>query len=386
VGALCADSDAFLEGALDGPLVGLGFAAKDIFDVAGHVTGGGNPDWRATHQPAERTAWAVRVLVEAGATMVGKTITDELTRGVLGDNVHYGMPVNPRAPGRVPGGSSSGSAVAVAGGLVKFALGSDTGGSVRAPAGFCGLYGLRPTHGRVSLDGVMPNAPSFDTVGWLARDAEVSARVGAVLLGGEIPKVRPRHLVIAEDAFAQADEGVQEALRPAVERLASLIGGSSLGRLAPVPLEDLPGAFAVLQGSEAWRSYADWIDAVNPRMSFEVAARFALGREVTDEQRAAAQQVRERVVEHVTALLTGDTVVCLPTMPFVAPLRGLPVAQRRALHRRIDALVDTAGLAGTPQISLPLAELDGLPVGLSLIGARGSDELLLALARELSTV
>src|ERR687896_1917055 len=183
--AFCKDSDAYLRGATEGPLSGLSFAAKDIFDVAGHVTGGGNPDWKATHGPAERTAWVVRVLVEAGATMVGKTITDEITRGIFGENAHYGTPVNPHAPGRVPGGSSSGSAAAVAGGLVDFALGSDTGGSVRAPASYCGIYGLRPTHGRVSLEHVRPLASSFDTAGWFARDPGVMERVGSVLFGEE---------------------------------------------------------------------------------------------------------------------------------------------------------------------------------------------------------
>ena len=155
LGAFCKDSDAYLEGVATGPLAGLTFAAKDIFDVAGHVTGGGNPDWKAAQSPAAKTAPHVRGLVDAGATMVGKTITDEITRGILGENAHYGTPVNPRAPGRVPGGSSSGSASAVAGGLVDFALGSDTGGSVRIPASFCGLYGMRtagPSRGGRRLD------------------------------------------------------------------------------------------------------------------------------------------------------------------------------------------------------------------------------------------
>ena len=199
--AFCKDTDAYLEGAAGGPLSGLTFAAKDIFDVAGYVTGGGNPDWQATHEAAKHTAWVVSRLADAGATMVGKTITDEITRGIFGENAHYGTPVNPRAPGRVPGGSSSGSAAAVAGGIVDFALGSDTGGSVRVPASFCGLYGLRPTHGRIPLDGILLQAPSYDTIGWFARDADLFARIGAVLLHSDIPQSRPRHLVIAEDAF-----------------------------------------------------------------------------------------------------------------------------------------------------------------------------------------
>ena len=199
--AFCKDSDAYLPGAAEGPLAGLTFAAKDILDVAGHVTGGGNPDWKASHQPAKKTAWVVQALVDAGATMVGKTLTDELTRGIFGENSHYGTPTNPRAPDRVPGGSSSGSVAAVAGGLVDFALGSDTGGSVRIPASFCGVFGIRPTHGRIPLDGILLQAPSYDTIGWFARDSEVFARVGTVLLGNEIKKARPHRILIAEDAF-----------------------------------------------------------------------------------------------------------------------------------------------------------------------------------------
>jgi len=386
MGAFCADSNAYLEGSKTGPLAGLSFAAKDIFDVAGHVTGGGSPDWKATHGPAERTAWAVQTLVEAGATMVGKTVTDELTRGILGENFHGGTPVNPRAPGRVPGGSSSGSAAAVAGGLVDFALGSDTGGSVRAPAAFCGLYGLRPTHGRIPLDGVMVNAPSLDTVGWFAREADVFAGVGAVLLQTETLATRPRHMVIADDAFEVADPAVQEALQPVVEKISSKIGESARGRLAPVPLESLPEHFGAIQGWEAWRSYGDWIDTVDPRLGFEVAVRFLAGRGVTNEVLQAARSIREVMVRHLDEILEDGVVVCLPTMPFPAPPRGLRLSERRVLYERIDSLVGIAGWAGTPQINLPLAEVDGLPVGLSLIGPRGSDEMLISFARELASL
>jgi amidase len=381
--AFCTDSDAFLEGAATGPLAGIGFAAKDIFDVAGHVTGGGNPDWKRSHGPASKTAWAVQVLVDAGATMVGKTMTDELTRGILGENAHYGTPVNPRAPDRVPGGSSSGSASAVAGGLVDFALGSDTGGSVRAPAAFCGIYGMRPSHGRIPLDGVMPNAPCFDTVGWFARDAELLARVGAVLLQTEISVPPPRRLVIAYDAFEQADPEVREALQPSVDALAAAIGTAEHGRMGPVPLEEYSAHFAVLQGPEAWRAYRDWIEELNPAFSFEVAARFTAGSAVTDEQIEAARAFQDLVVRHVDGLLDERTVLCLPTMPFPAPPKSMPYSQRRAVHDRIDALTDTAGLAGLPQLNLPLADVDGLPAGLSLIGQRGSDEMLMSVAREL---
>ncbi len=203
------------------------FAAKDLFDIEGHVTGAGNPDWLALHAPALRTAPVVQRLVDAGAGMVGKTHTDELSRGIFGENAHYGTPINPRAADRVPGGSSSGSAAAVAGGLVDFALGTDTGGSVRIPASFCGIYGIRPTHGRVPLEGVVGQAPSFDTIGWFARDGDLLARVGEVLLGVELRAARePRHLIVASDAFAVAEPETARALAPAVERLSSRIGNS----------------------------------------------------------------------------------------------------------------------------------------------------------------
>jgi amidase len=191
-------------------------------------------------------------------------------------------------------------------------------------------------------------------------------------------------VVIAEDAFAVADRAVREALEPVVEKIASLVGDRRSGRLAPVPLEELSHPYGVLQGSSAWGVYRDWIEPVDPRLGFEVAARFAFGRGVTEDQRRAAMLVRDEVVAHVAAILSEDTVICLPTMPFPAPRRGLPLSERGDLHDRIDALVDAAGWAGTPQISLPLAEVDGLPVGLSLIGPRGADELLIAFAREIA--
>jgi amidase len=382
--AFCQDTDAYLEGVADGPLSDLTCAVKDIFDVVGYVTGGGNPDWKATHEPAKSTAWVVRVLVEAGATMVGKTITDEITRGIFGENAHYGTPLNPRAPGRVPGGSSSGSASAVAGGIVDFALGSDTGGSVRVPASFCGLYGLRPTHGRIPLDGILLQAPSYDTIGWFARDADLFARVGSVLFQSEIRAAQPRHLVIAEDAFEVADLAVQEALRPIADRLASLIGNCTTERLAPERLSDWSSQQQILQGREAWETARDWIDRVNPRFSFEVAERYRFASAIADADVEPAKAARQAVIKRMTAILADGVVVCLPTTPTPAPPIGERLSTRNLLRPRISTLTCIAGTTGTPQINLPLAEVDGLPVGLSLLGSRGSDEILLGFAREVA--
>src|SRR5262252_7818859 len=181
-----------IEGAPQGPLRGLTFAAKDLFDVAGHTTGGGNHDWARSNPVPTRHAWAVQRLLDAGATLIGKTITDEVSLGILGENAFDGTPLNPRARDRVPGGSSSGSASAVAQGLCDTALGTDTGGSVRVPASFCGLYGIRPTHGRLDLTGMLPQAPSSDTTGWFARDVATFTRVGQMMLGEDLLQELPK--------------------------------------------------------------------------------------------------------------------------------------------------------------------------------------------------
>ena len=381
--AFCRDHRAYLPGAPGGPLYGLTFAAKDIFDVAGHITGCGNPHWQATHPPAAANAWVVQRLVDAGAAMAGKTITDELTRGIFGENAHYGTPVNPRAPGRVPGGSSSGSASAVAGGAVDFALGSDTGGSVRVPASFCGLYGLRPTHGRIPQDGMLPQAPSYDTIGWFARTAAVFAGVGAELLpsAAATEKPRPRRLVIAADAFALAEPATAAALAPAVNAVGKLFDTVITATLSPTSLAEWSEHQQILQSREAWETIRDWIDAVNPALSFEVSDRYAMARAVTDAQVAAAQAGRATVIARMNEVFAdGVTAVCLPSTIGPAPPVGQRVSERHTLRLRNSALTSIAGNTGRPQISLPLATVDGLPIGLSLLGDYGADARLLELA------
>ena len=382
LGAFCKDSDAYLNGRAGGPLSGLTFAAKDIFDVAGFVTGGGNPDWKATQPPADSTAWVVQALVDAGASMVGKTITDELTRGIFGENPHYGTPVNPAAPGRVPGGSSSGSASAVAGGLVDFALGSDTGGSVRVPASFCGLYGLRPTHGRIPFSGFLIQAPSFDTIGWFARDIDLFASVGNVALQTAIEPQRPRRLVIAEDALELATPAVADALRPAVDALTAMVDEVSTERFAPNGLAEWSEHQQILQGREAWETAKDWIERVNPRFSFEVSDRYITARAITDSQVEAGQVVRDAVVRRLDEVVPEGVIACFPTTSGPAPLLGQSVTERRDVRLYNSRMLCIAGLTGRPQLSLPVATVDGLPVGLSLLGARGEDELLIGFALE----
>lgn len=382
--AFCPHSTVRLEGATTGSLAGLTFAAKDLFDIAGHVTGAGNPDWLATHGPAPRTAPVVQKLVDAGATMVGKTHTDELSRGIFGENAHYGTPINPRAPDRIPGGSSSGSAAATAGGLVDFALGTDTGGSVRVPASFCGLYGMRPSHGRLPLDGVVGQAPSFDTIGWLAREADLFAQIGAPLLDLNLNNARsPRRLVIAEDTFAFAEPSTRDAVASVAKKVAGLIGAGESRPLSREPLSDWIRHQAALQGREAWATFFDWIDRHNPRFGFEIADNFLRGANVDEAAFAAARAFRAARRAELAELLDESTVVCLPTTPFPAPHRDQTRSAMRELRMRVLTLTCIAGTLGAPQVSLPLADVGGLPVGLSLMAAPGNDAMLLALARRI---
>jgi len=372
-----------IEGRPGGPLAGLTFAAKDLFDVAGHPTGGGNPDWGRTHPVPARHAWAVETLLDCGATLIGKTITDEVSLGILGENPFEGTPRNPRAPGHVPGGSSAGSAAAVAAGLCDTALGTDTGGSVRVPASFCGLYGIRPTHGRLDLTGMMAQAPSSDTTGWFARDAATFARVSAVLLGEAIPDELPTRLVIASDAFALADPETAAALEPLVARLRALIGDVREEALAPPGLAAWARAQRTLQPYEAWETFREWIDQANPRFQFTVARNLALAPLIPASERGWAALVRQEARGRLRQLLPPGTIICLPTTPFPAPLCGQPVSVLEPLRDRITALCAHGGLTGVPQVSIPGAEIDGLPVGLSILGPRGSDAMLVAVAQAL---
>ena len=366
-----------------GSLSGLTFAVKDLFDVAGGVTGCGNPDWAATHEAAKADAWAVDTLLGAGASLTGKTITDEISLGLLGINKFYGTPLNPRAPDRVPGGSSSGSASAVAGGLVDIAIGTDSGGSVRTPASFCGIYGLRPTHGRISVAGMMTQAPSFDTVGYFTRDALIFGRVGAVLLGEQISDALPAEIIVAADCFALADEPVRRALQPVVDQFRDAVS-TSVSALAEGELLDWARHQRILQRCEFHATFRDWIDRVNPRFSSEVAGAFADDGRIPSDDLATARAFRAYASKRLDDLLDGHRMLCLPTSPILPIRRDARLSDIRAAVHRIVDLTGIAGLTGLPQVNLPVATSGSIPVGLSLIGWRGGDAALVAAARTLA--
>ena len=386
LGAFVPGTDVRIAGRAGGPLSGLTFAVKDLFDLAGEPTGGGNPDWARTNPVPERHAVLVDRLLGAGADVAGKTITDEVSLGILGENPFHGTPRNPAAPGFVPGGSSSGSAAAVAGGLVDFALGTDTGGSVRVPASFCGLYGLRTTHGRVGLAGVMPQAPSFDTAGWFARDGATFLRVSEAALdesAASAPAAPPARLLVARDAFAFADPEVVEGLRGVRARLAGLAGAVADVTVASQGLSVWARAQRTLQTPEALATFRGWIERVNPRLSMRVARTLVAAEAVTRAERQWAGLMRREARGRLRDLLEPGAVLCLPTTPFPAPPLGLPLSRHEEAGLRIASLTCVAGLSGLPQLSVPGGRADGRPVGLSLIGPPGSDLRLAALAKAL---
>lgn len=375
-------TDIHINGAASGPLKGLTFVAKDLFDIAGFPTGGGNPDWPRGQPIPDKHAWAIQTLLDAGADLIGKSITDEISLGILGENAFDGTPGNVNAPGRTPGGSSSGSAAAVAAGISDTAIGTDTGGSVRVPSSFCGLYGIRPTHGRLPLDGMAPQAPASDTTGWFARTGDAFANISAVMLGEAIPaEASINRLTIAEDAFGFADNGVTEALAPLVARLRTLAAAVEEDMLAPQGLSTWARAQRAIQPYEAWKTFEAWVDTYNPRMTFTVARGLLAGANIPAEDRKWAGFMREEARARLRKLTANGGVLCMPTTPFPAPKTGLSVSAMDPYKDRIACLAAHGGLAGHPQISIPGGRIDGLPIGLSIIGARGSDAALAAIAR-----
>jgi amidase len=384
LGAFTRHTHVELDGAGTGALAGLACGIKDLYDIVGHRTGFGSPEWFATHGPAARTAPAVQRLLDAGARIAGKTHTDEMAWSLFGENAHYGTPENVNAPGRVPGGSSSGSAAAVAGGLVDFALGSDTGGSVRFPASVCGVFGMRPTHGRVPLEGACALAPSYDTAGWFTRDAVLLERVGRVLLDDAAAAPAPGTLLQATDAFDWAGDAVAGALRPALERLQGLLGPATPVRVSQEGLGVWGEAFRDLQSAEAWAAHGAWIEAVHPAFGPGVRERFEYARTVDPGRVRAAAELREEIGARLGDLLADNRVLVLPTAPGIAPLRGSPAAAMNPFRAQCMGLLCVAGHARLPQVSVPLARLGGCPLGLSLLAAPGNDLLLLDLVRRLA--
>src|ERR1700716_1911931 len=335
-------------------------------------------------RPARHHAAAVEKILAAGAIVTGKTVCDEFFYSVAGANAHYGTPVNLRAPGRIPGGSSSGSAAALAANACDFALGSDTGGSVRVPAAFCGLYGLRPTHGRVDLAGAMAMAPSFDVAGFFANAPGILRRVGGVLLEGETHPTAIAHLIVADDAFAQADAPVAALGRDFLAAAARALPKPQGRTAAPDGFDAWREAFRIVQAFETWASFGDFITRAKPALGPGIKERMAFAATVTAAQADAARKIVASARAHIVALVPPGTVMALPTAPCIAPPLDQSGEELESFRVRGMRLTCMAGLAGLPQINLPIGTVEGCPAGLSFMGWPGGGEGLLALARALA--
>lgn len=366
----------------NGPLSGETLAVKDIFDVAGLPTGCGNTHRQAESPGATTTAPAVQKLIDAGATFIGKTQTDELAFSLMGQNAHYSHPINPQAPDRVTGGSSSGSASAVAGGLASVATGTDTGGSIRAPASFCGLIGLRTSHGRISLEGTMPLAPSLDTFGWFARDIDLYEEVGNVLLGhdtSDFKLKRPLFIPLLEHLLV--GEAEDTAYRQMYKLVADHLGHARSARQSTASMDDLYLCFRQIQGFEAWAAHGAWLSAKDRGLGPGVKERFEYAAAIDRETYETQAGRRALFTRELGDLLQDDGILVMPTVPGAAPLAVTPFGDIQAYREQALRLLMISGLSGFPQITLPLGQVHGAPFGFSLLGPKGSDMALIRLGR-----
>ncbi|WP_101842426.1 amidase [Halobacillus sp. Marseille-P3879] len=373
------DRNVILEPSGSGVLSGKTFSVKDVFSVKGYKNTAGNPVWLHTHQPAAEHAPVIQRLLNEGAAMHGMTHTDELMYSLNGENIHYGTPVNPKAEERIPGGSSSGSAVAVAAQEVDFALGTDTGGSVRIPSSYCGIYGFRPTHGTVSVEGVIPLASSFDTVGWMARSSQLLEDIGEVLLTDQKEEPFSR-LVIGRDAWDLLLPEAENAFSNVISELSSQFETTRVMTVARDGLDHWFQTFKYLQAQEIWQEHGGWIKKEQPVFGPDIGERFSWAGTLENQEFAHLAAHREYITKLMDEILKQNAVLAIPTVPGGAPKRGTEQEKLQDLRSRTMQLSCIAGLAGLPQITLPLGHLNTLPIGISLLAGRGGDRRLLSLA------
>ena len=361
-----------------GRLNGMTFAVKDVFAIKDYTNTAGNPDWLRTHAPASQHADAVRRLLNQGAKLRGTTHTDELMYSLNGENYHYGTPVNPKAPNRIPGGSSSGSAVAVAAGEVDFALGTDTLGSVRVPSSYCGIFGFRPTHGIISMDGVIPLAKSFDTIGWMGRNPEILLEVADVLITDETQTdYRIENVFIGNEAWSMLGDDVKEKLWLFVELFETITGNVKKVNISDVPLGEWANAFRFIQGWEIWNEHGKWVQDVNPQFGPGIAERFNWTSTIQEHECDVPFKLKKKLREEVSRLIGKRGVLVIPTTPGIAPLLNLASDEVEQNRMKMMQLACIASLTGLPQVTLPLAEKDGCPMGISIIANHHQDKVLL---------
>ena len=361
-----------------GILDGITFAFKDVFELKDYKNTAGNPDWFRTHPPGKRNAPVIEELLKNGTVLKGTTHTDEIMYSLNGENYHYGTPVNPKDPDRIPGGSSSGSAVAVAAGLVDFALGTDTGGSVRIPSSYCGIYGLRPTHNLVNIDGVIPLAKSFDTVGWMSNDLNLMLKVAEILIDQNSgTEAEFSHLYFEEEAWTLIDEESKDILLQATSNLKTMNSLQQSIRIAPDGLSNWADLFRTIQGIEIWEQHGEWIEKENPEFGPGIAERFTWASTLNKQELISNKDRQEEIRQHLSAILKDNGLLVIPTAPGIAPLKNLSGEELEQYRTRAMQLTCISGIAGFPQITIPFENKNGVPIGLSFIANQNQDLSLL---------
>jgi Asp-tRNA(Asn)/Glu-tRNA(Gln) amidotransferase A subunit family amidase len=390
--------DPLFQGAWEGPLTGLAVAVKDLFAIKGYRIGAGNPTFLDDARAETTTAPAVGDLLRGGASLRGIARTDEFAYSIAGNNAHYGTPPNGALPGALPGGSSSGPASAVATGQAEIGLATDTAGSIRVPASYQGLWGLRTTHGLVPRQGLLPLAQSFDTVGWITRDGATLQRVVDWCLSYESSDSTenvygasgadlPWRFLIPQEVLAAAEPQTQAAFDALLVRLAASDDPPPFARVAVGDLDDYYEPFRTVQGAEAWRNNGEWIQEHPDAVAPAVAERFRVAAGVTAEAEASARRALEPLSDHLHALV-GNAVLILPTVPGPAPMRTHGGDRVDAVRQATLRMTSPAAVAGLPAVSVPLltvpSQLGPAPIGVCLVARAGTDIALVRLARRLA--
>jgi amidase len=363
-----------------GPLCGLRLAVKDLFDVAGYPTAAGNPVLLAASGIKAQTAPVVQTLLDAGAQFVGKANTDELAYSLIGDNIHFGMPINPVYPDRIPGGSSSGSAVAVAAKLADIGLGTDTSGSVRLPAAINGLVGWRPTHGSLSTGGLRSLAPTFDVPGFItARLEPMTAIMDAVGLPSTVGRLSS--ILIVEDVLQAVEPGMAEAIVVSIKSTG--LPMQTVRSVASIGLDDLAAAFLTILQKEAWESNRVLFEQHGSTIAPGIAARLVAGsyHDAADVQEA--RRICSAFRNETAHLLAGGKLLALPTLAIDAPPRHASTDLLAAFRSASIRLLCLAGLGGYPQLAFPVSGT-GRKLSLSLMGGLNADRLLVETANRVA--
>ncbi|KAJ1433716.1 Amidase signature domain [Sesbania bispinosa] len=388
------------------PLHSLTFSVKDMYDVKGRVSSFGNPDWARTHLAATSTAPTILDLLAAGATCVGKNIMDEMAYSIMGENIHYGTPQNPYATDRIPGGSSSGNVVAVGAMLVDFSVGTDCIGSARVPASYCGVFGIRPSHGVISTSGVIPMAQSLDTVGWFARDPEILNKVGRVLLKlPHVPHVKPTNIIIANDCFELSSIPYNVLTPIVIKAMEKLYGGhilkhENLGNyvMAKVPsleyfstynippLAALSSAMQMLERYEFKTNHEEWIGAVKPKFGPGISESVTEALRTSGKNINICYSIFGELRDALTNLLGDSGVLMIPTVSGPPPKLRTNTSELKNFLARAFTLQSIAGVSGCCQVSIPLGMYNNLPISISLVARHGGDGFLLSLVEKLYEV